>query len=175
MNTLTLDLGTHTGFTYLDPHDGLTCGTWKLASAKEVTAWGKDRLSRRCDPRVKRLFELVSTTHHRFCFDVVVFEDVQFASSTYAVQLWASLRAAVWLACRECALVKAPRLDCVPVGTLKMFATGNGHADKAQMLAAARRKKLLDDPADFADLDDNAIDALHLYDWAQKNLGRIKI
>lgn len=172
MRILALDLGTATGYAYSDPHDGLVCDTWKLASPKEVTAWGKDRSSRRCDPRIGRLFDLVRTLDAKHWFDVIIFEDVQFSSSTYQVQLWSSLRAAVWLGC---AIVKPKHFDCVPVKTLKLFAAGNGNADKDAMLAAAKRKKLLDCPADFDDLDDNAIDALHLYDWAQKNLSRMKL
>ena len=172
MRILALDLGTNTGFAYDDPHEGLTCGTWKLASAKEVKDWGKLRLTRRRDPRVMRLFDLVSGLHDLHRFDVILFEDVQFASSTYQVQLWSSLRAAVWLACKV--VHPIPYFDCVPVGTLKAFATGNGAATKDSMLAAAKRKKLLDDPTEFDDLDDNAIDALHLYDWAKQNLKRMR-
>lgn len=172
MRILALDLGTNTGYAYDDTYEGLTCGTWKLASPKEVKEWGQNRLTRRCDPRIDRLFDLVSNLQGRFLFDVIVFEDVQFSSSTYQVQLWAALRAAVWLLGIP---GKLPYFDCVPVKTLKLFAAGNGNADKAAMLAAAKRKKLLDDPTEFDDLDDNAIDALHLYDWAQKNLSRMKI
>lgn len=168
MNTLALDLGTATGYTYSDPYDGLVCGTWKLASPKEVAAWGKDRLTRRFDPRVSRLFDLVSALHARHKFGVLVFEDVQFASSTYQVQLWASLRAAAWLACNTGN--PRPYFDAVPVATLKKFATGSGSADKDQMLTAAKRKKLLDD---FDGLDDNAVDSLHLFDWANQNLSRM--
>lgn len=172
MRILALDLGTATGYAYDDAHEGPVCGTWKLASTKEVTAWGKDRSTRRCDPRVGRLFDLVRTLDAVHWFDVIIFEDVQFASSTYQVQLWSSLRAAVWLGCK---ITKPKHFDCVPVATLKKFATGNGSADKTQMLAAAKRKKLLDDPKEFDDCDDNAIDALHLYDWAKQNLSRMKI
>lgn len=174
MNILALDLGTATGFAFNDAHDGLTCGTWKLASPKEVKEWGQLRLTRRRDPRILRLCDLVSALHSKQIFDVVVFEDVQFASSTYQVQLWASLRAAVWLATTR-VMTKIPYFDCVPVGTLKSFATGNGAAKKDAMLAAAKRKKLLDSPSEFDDLDDNAIDALHLYDWAKQNLSRMKV
>lgn len=172
INALALDLGTSTGFTYNDPYDGIVCGTWKLASAKEIKEWGQLRITRRRDPRVLRLFDLVSALHERLRFNVIVFEDVQFASSTYQVQLWSSFRAAVWLACK--AVTPIPYFDCVPVGTLKAFATGSGAATKTAMLAAAKRKKLLDDSAEFDDLDDNAIDALHLFDWAQKNLSRMR-
>jgi Holliday junction resolvasome RuvABC endonuclease subunit len=173
MRVIALDLGTATGFAYDDPHDGLICGTWNLASAKEVTAWGKDRSTRRNDPRISRLYDLILAAQEKNHFDIAIFEDVQFSSSTYQVQLWSSFRAACWLAFRK--YQTGVRIDCVPVKTLKSFATGNGNADKAAMMSAAKRKKLLDDPTEFDDLDDNAIDALHLYDWAQKNLGRMKL
>lgn len=169
LNALALDLGTRTGYTYFDPHEGLVCSAWKLASPKEIKSWGESRLSRRCDPRIDRLFDLVSTLHSKHLFDVIIFEDVCFASSTYQVQLWSALRAAVWL----CGVPgKLPYFEAVPVGTLKKFATGSGSADKSQMLAAAQKQKLLDN---FDGLGDDEIDSLHLFFWAQKNLSRIKI
>ena len=169
LNVLAIDIGTNMGLTYRCPHDGLVCETRKLASPKEITEFGKSRLSRRCDPRIKRCFDIVSALHERLVFDVVCIEDVLFASSTYAVQLWSSLRAAVWLACQQ-RPVPGPYFEAVPVATLKKFATGSGSADKDQMLTAAKRKKLLDD---FDGLDDNAVDSLHLFDWANQNLSRM--
>lgn len=95
--------------------------------------------------------------------DLVVFEDVQFQSSTMQTQLWASWRTAVWLAFPK------TLIDCVPVGTLKKFATSNGGATKEQMSAALKRQH----PGRWnANLDDNTIDAIWLWLWAQKNLSR---
>lgn len=166
MDCLAIDLGTKTGYAY--NRGALFCaGTKTLASSKEITAWGKVRLNRRCDPRIERLCELISGFSFgpgSVTFDVIVFEDVQFVSTTYQAHLWAGLRSAIWL----CG--KAKHFDCVPVGTLKLFATGNGAATKSAMGAALHRQ--------FPDrwrscYDDNAIDAIWLHIWAQRNLNRL--
>lgn len=120
MNVLALDLGTKTGYAY-NWGDKFVAGTWALASAKEVTAWGKVRLNRRNDPRIERLCDCISSQGND-AFDAIIFEDVQFVSTTFQAHLWAGLRSAVWL----CG--KAKHFDCVPVATLKKFATGNGGA-----------------------------------------------
>ena len=163
---LALDLGTKTGYCYGDSISTLKVGTWKLATAKEVTQWGKERLTRRCDPRCARLWHELDRLPKP---DIVVFEDVEFASYTKQVQLWASLRAAVWLSyggfsgCGYSGVL----LECVPVGTLKKFATGAGNANKNGMERAATRLGL-----EVSGLDDNAVDALHLWRWAERNLSR---
>lgn len=161
MKILALDLGTNTGFAY--EHDGKEqmAGTWGLATPKEVKAWGINRLRRRCDPRVERLSNLIKRCPRP---DMIVFEDVQFSSSTYQTQLWASLRGAVWLTSVDL----RTRIDCVPTGTLKQFATGSGNATKEMMLAAAERAE----PGRFMGLDDNAVDAYWILKWAQKHLTR---
>jgi hypothetical protein len=159
---LALDLGTKTGYAY-NIGDKFFSGTWSLATSKEITAWGKNRMRRRADPRVWRLMEnLVSIAD---CVDVVVFEDVQFSSSTYQTQLWSSLRATVWL-------LPGKLTECVPTGTLKKFATGSGNATKEMMTNAVRHR--------WPDLwnpkaDDNEIDAVCVHQWAVVNLGRTKL
>jgi hypothetical protein len=61
-------------------------------------------------------------------------------------------------------------VDCVPVATLKKFATGHGGATK-EMMATSLQKKL---PGLFEQkLDDNAIDAVWLFKWAETFLTRI--
>lgn len=154
MNVLALDLGTNTGYAY-NQGDEFFCGTWKLATPKEIKEWGKVRLTRRCDPRVERLAELIKNLPYP---DLIVFEDVLFSSTTYACQLWASLRAAVWLS-------GAPRIDCLPVQTLKIFATGRGNAKKQDMAKAA-----LLAGKELPKLDDNGIDAYHLWRWAHAKI-----
>jgi hypothetical protein len=162
MHILALDLGTHTGFARTIPGSELIeAGTWHLASKSEVTAWGKQRLTRRDDPRIHRLAEKLGCEPVP---DVVIFEDVEFQTYTLQCQLWASLRTVVWLSFGEHSF-----MECVPVTTLKKFATGNGWADKAGMLAAIRKRF----PAyDTAGLDDNAIDAIWLHHWASTKLSR---
>lgn len=156
-----IDIGTSTGYAY---SDGVcfNAGAWKLASAKEVTAWGKDRSTRRKDPRVERLCEKLSALPQ---FDVIVIEDVQFASYRKQAQLWPALRSAVWL----CG--KAKFFEAVDVKTLKKFAI-HGNADKLGMSNALKRQH----PELWrAEYGDDTIDAIWLWLWAGKNLSRIKL
>lgn len=163
LKILALDLGTSTG--YARNYGPLNwAGTWHLATAAEVTKWGKERLTRRCDPRMSRLRE-----HLTGCVvkpDLVVFEDVEFSTYTKQTQLWSSFRTVVWLT-----FDRRAALECVPVTTLKKFATGSGGADKAGM----KRALFTQYPNQYGGLDDNAIDALWILKWAEKNLGRMVV
>lgn len=159
---LALDLGTRTGYAH-NTGVVIEVGTWVWAKPKEITAWGKSRLTRRDDPRVTRFCEMLSGLP---AFDIVCYEDVQFSTTTYATQLWASLRASVWL----CS--KRTHIECVPVGSLKLFATGHGAATKSMMNVALKQKHpFLWTP----ELDENAVDAAWVFLWATHNLGRMKI
>jgi len=160
-NILALDLGTKTGYAF-NAGGTFQCGTWILATPREITQFSKERLNRRRDPRVLQLRERLKV----FSPDIVVFEDVQFASSTYQVQLWSALRAAVWLTFPDILV------DCVPVGTLKRFATGHGSATKEMMAASLRRKHPSIWTASNV-LDDNAVDAAWLHLWAKQNFTRL--
>lgn len=161
MKILALDLATHTGWAH--NIEGVHVGTWELATKKEITQWGKNRLTRRQDPRIVRLLTEVRI----FCrsVDCIIFEDVEFGSSRMQTQLWSALRAAVWLACIECAC--DVHYDCVNVKTLKKWASGNGNADKNMMMAAARRQR-----PDLV-FDEDSADAFHLLTWAVAHI-RIK-
>jgi hypothetical protein len=173
---LALDIATATGWAH-NLEDSLKLGTWKLSSDTEVRGWNKARMCRRNDPRVGRLYSQLEV--YRGKVDAVVFEDVQFQTYTQQCQLWSSLRAAVWLAFEGAALI-----ECVPVTTLKQFATGHGGATKGMMMAAAVRdsnnrfrmknETSILDTLTNETLDDNAADAYHLFRWAQRNLGRSK-
>lgn len=162
MDILALDLGTKTGYAY-NKGENFYCATLELASAREIRDWGRDRQRRTKDPRIERLCETITRFGR---FDIVVFEDVEFASSTYQVQLWSSLRSVVWL----CAA--GSHFDCVPVGTLKKFATGSGNATKQQM-----EKRFWIEPAfgSIKKADDNAIDAAFAWLWAKTNFARMKV
>lgn len=162
-----LDLGTLTGYAYRN-FGAILSGTWILATPREVKAQHLARWDRRRDVRVDRLRQHISELD----FVWGVFEDVQFASTTYQAHLWASLRATVWLS-------HLPEVECCPVGTLKKFATGNGAAKKEAMAKALAQRL----PADFqltknkvcdvrtgAVLDDNAVDAVYLLLWAEQAL-----
>ena len=62
--------------------------------------------------------------------------------------------------------------EAVPVGTLKKYATGFAGADKEAMAKWLYRRF----PKERTlGLDDNAIDAVWLYKWAEQHLGRMKV
>lgn len=188
MKVLALDLATHTGYAYDDVLGQLQCGTWLLATDKELKAASRQRMNRRCDIRISKLFHLIRNLNRDTHFDVIVFEDVQFSTYTLQCQLWSSLRAAMWLA-----PFYNPIFEAVPVGTLKRFATGNGWATKEAMCAALVKTDSNFRAAEKPDtvyqkpdklivyqkpdklIDDNGVDAIWLHKWAKKNLSRIKI
>lgn len=166
MIILALDLGTKTGYCYGDRATALDVGTLTLATTKEITGFRKARADRRCDPRIGRLW---TELRARFDPDLVVFEDVEFSSYTKQTQLWSSLRSVVWL------VFPKAQYECVPVGTLKKFATGAGNATKEMMMKAFYRPRI---PVMFSrrgPLDDNGIDAAWIWLWASHNLSRLTI
>lgn len=166
-NFLALDLGTKTGFCFNDPFS-VEAGTWKLSSAKDLRSAVDERLNRRCDIRIPEFVRLVSKVVHAFKINVIVFEDVQFSKYTLQTQLWSSLRGALWT-------IPGVYFDCVPVTTLKKFATGNGSADKEAMKRAFDRYDFTPFKRPENDLDDNGIDATFVWLWAMKNLNRIRL
>jgi len=163
VNCLALDLGTNTG--YATNANGFRAGTWELATAAQTKARRVDRLDRRCDPRIRYFYDKLKARDEGINFDLVVFEDVQFQSYTMQCQLWSSYRAAMWLA------FPRAHFECVPVSTLKKFATGHGGAIKEMMANALTRQH---PNALWAGLDDNAVDAVWLWLWAKRNFGRLK-
>lgn len=180
MNILALDLGSSTGYA-LNAGGEFHCGTTILATTKELKEQKRFRLDRRMDRRVVTLFQWVKSTVENHLIENIVFEDVMFSSTTYACQLWASLRAAVWLACPP-----NVGLDCVPVTTLKRFA-GHGAADKnmmARFLCKADNRfvcigkinpKLFyrNSEDQLQEIDHNCVDAVWIHRWGQHNLSRL--
>jgi len=165
VNILALDLGSTTGIAsglISESRPSIVLARlW--AAPKELRDMRKNRMDRRGDIRVTRFFSWLTTTHQTSKFDLVVFEDVQFSSSTAQTQLWASFRSCVWIAFPKSVV------EAVPVGTLKKFSAGFGSADKAQMGAALKRCHL---DAHALCADDNAVDACWLWYWAKHNLLR---
>jgi len=168
MKILALDIGTKLGWAVGTPTEVECFGTEILARDKDITAFRKLRWDRRLDPRIPTLFRFLVKTHLEQKLDWVVFEDVQFASTTLQAHLWASLRGAIWVFAAENKL----SIECLATGKLKLFATGNGAADKDQMERALRR-----DTRFFSEikLDDNAVDAIHLLKWSQHVLKNAKV
>ena len=153
-------MGTHTGIAYNQGGHVMT-RAWESATAKEIALWGKTRMRRRCDFRITRFFHFL---HSLPKFDIVVFEDILFSSSTYQVQLWASLRGALWCVFGPEA---ETNIECVPSSTLKKFATNHGGADKMMM-----RSSLYKFWPEWksATLSEDEVDALWLWYWADKHL-----
>lgn len=188
MKILGLDLATSTGYAYNDDEDRFHCGSWLLATDSELKAARKQRLNRRLDPRVTKLFQLIQGLHTLHNFDVIVFEDVQFSTYTLQCQLWSSLRAAIWLAPTT---TKQPIFETVPVQTLKKFATGHGGATKTMMatalvisdsrfLAVKGEPELVyfnPEPTRLNSVvaNDDAVDAVWLWKWAKQFLGKMKV
>lgn len=172
---LALDLGTSLGYAhgYLNnPVDLTGCGSLVLASAKEITAQSKSRMNRRLDCRIPRLNDFLTTVFLSEPFDWLVWEDVQFASSTMQVQLWSSFRTTLWLFAAQRNILT----ECCPVGTLKKSGAGHGGATKNMMGAALSRQdkrftcvkeKIY---YDGKIISDDAVDAVHLLKWSQKVL-----
>jgi len=140
-----------------------------------VTVQAKARFDRRCDARIPELYRHLQALHRVHAIRGIAFEDVQFSSSTMQTQLWASLRATVWLF----AALHGVKIECLATGRLKQFATGHGGATKDMMAAFLVKKhpeKFKIAPGGVLDLesghkkDDNAVDALHLYEWAVQTL-----
>lgn len=175
---LALDLGTNTGWAIGQDGKLLECGTWKLATAKEIALAGKNRMSRRLDLRIPRLWQYLLNEHALAPIDWVVFEDVEFLSTRLAAHLWASFRTAVWIF----ASASRVQIECLGVQKLKQFATGHGGATKEMMVAALVRQHPEDFRVDSAGnvhyfahgkddfVDDNCADAVHLLKWSMKTL-----
>lgn len=174
MKILALDLGTTFGYAVEADDYPLSCGSVLLATPKEIKYQAKLRMDRRCDMRFLRFVRHLRCLCTSFHPDWMVFEDVQFASTSKQAHLWATWRAAVWLVANEFSGVE---IECCPVGTLKKFATGSGTADKGVMaeylLQNPRfmlRHGLIIDRVTNLKIDDNAVDAIHLLNWMKHTL-----
>lgn len=162
VNTLALDIGTKTGWS-ISSGGVVGSGTFETATQKEILAQKKQGFERRLDLRFARLFGFVRTCIAEHSIGLVIFEDVIFCSSQSQAQLWGRLSGAVWAGV-EISTPK-PGIIGVPVGTLKLFATGNGSAQKEDMLSAFQR---VHPEYKFAHTpDDNEIDALWLMAYAK--------
>lgn len=168
MNVLGLDLGTQTGACW-NAGVKIFVESWQLATPKELKLARRERFDRRKDPRILALYRRLLSVRDAYKIDVVAFEDVNFSSYTQQVQLWSSLRAMVWFVFRD------HFIDCVPVGTLKKYATGKGDADKNDMLRFAKASVgTFNSPGSITFPDDNAADAYWIWRWAGQTFSRMK-
>lgn len=160
MNCLALDLGTKTGWA-VNAGDQFFYGMERLATERDLESARRIRLDRRRDIRIPRLFSFVEATVARYGVQLVVFEDVLFIKSRAQAHLWASQRAAVWMATPGC------QIDCLNTTALKAFATKMPSASKDRMIAALKKA---DPGLDFGKIDDNVADAIWLWRWAQEKI-----
>jgi Holliday junction resolvasome RuvABC endonuclease subunit len=143
---LALDPAATTGFA----HSNGQYGTWKLAA--EDTSTGE---------RLKDLRQRITRYVEAYGCDLLAFEDAGFGSHNPAVQaLHNELRGIIKLVAAE--------LQLKTVGykpsSIKSFATGNGRADKRQMVQAARTM------LGVTTEDDNIADALFILEMAQQGV-----
>lgn len=164
MKTLILDIGTQLGFAVLE-HDAIVeSGTLLLASETELERQRKEGKERTLDLRFTRLCRFIRTKIVEG-ITRIVFEDVSFSTTTAQTQLWASLRAAIWAMAQDSEV----EVFCLHALSLKVFATGNGGADKLHMakaLAAVDPEHYEFDGSSLWFLgrtaDDNEVDAIWL-------------
>jgi hypothetical protein len=168
--TLALDLGTLTGSALLDAGTITGLGTLLLATEDELCLQRKEGRERTADIRFHRFLEFLQE-HTANGVNRIVFEDVIFCGSQAQTQLWASLRAAVWVVGRQPGVT----VHSVPVATLKRFATGDGKAKKPEMARALANlcphEYTLDAQSGVLcragrPLDDNEVDAIWLAHYA---------
>lgn len=172
MKILALDLGTKTGFCFEAENYARTFGTWELASAKSLRFAKKLRMDRLGDLRIRALWDKINQFRQTIGIDLMVWEDVQFSSSTAQTQLWSSLRTTLWLTSH----IGGIEVECCPVGTLKKFSTGHGGATKDMMAEALVRKDsrfilrdgIVVDTQTGIFLTDDAVDAIHLLEWVKQ-------
>jgi len=146
MKILAIDPGTHCGYA-LSPYGS---GTWDL-SVKRHEGGGM---------RFVRLMNYLIEACNGV--DLVVYEEVHRHSGTDAAHVYGGIIAVIQQYCE----LHEINYQGVPVGTIKLHATGKGNANKDAMVDAAR--------ANWPDIeihDDNQADALWILDWAEKEYG----
>jgi hypothetical protein len=132
MKTLLLNLGTDTGWTIMGDGVPLRSGTLHLGTPDELELQRREGRERTLDVRFTRILAFIMEMI-RGGVTRIVFQDVEFASTRMQAQLWASLRSAIWAAV---SLHPGVVVFCLPVATLKHFATGNGQVQKLEMAKA---------------------------------------
>jgi Holliday junction resolvasome RuvABC endonuclease subunit len=162
---LALDIGTKTGYAVGSPDHRfvIAAGTVTLGTPKQLKEQSRAGGERTHDLRYEALYRFIEQMIGKFQITQIVFEDVQFASTPMQAHLWGALRATVW---QVNVNNKGIDIQCVPVATLKKFATKSGDADKHDMLRALKLHAMCNRKDDMnlncRDLDDNAVDAVWL-------------
>ena len=138
---LALDIATHTG--YFSVHEA---GTWNFTESR-----------RRNGNRMHGAFRTVLVSFIRaHGIRRVVTEDVSVNRYFYDMRRLSELRGILIEVCDSLGLAEP---EFVNPAVLKKWATGNGHATKAQMVAACKERY------GIIPVDDNAADACHLFHY----------
>lgn len=143
----------------LDP--AARCG-WAWGDGKTIQSgvWGlSERSDQHPGQRLFRLRELLRQAHDEVGFDVLAAEDASFGSRNPKTQASHNeLRGIISLVAAEC---QVPLLLFHPT-TIKKFATGDGRADKSQMVRACKTHFGIEAT------DDNEADAIFVLLLAQQ-------
>lgn len=144
-NLLALDLGTHTGWAIRRRDGSIVHGTESFSPRKSWTP----------GQRWLRYRSWLAQIIDREQVHAITYELVHRHLGTEAAHAYGAFQACTEMAagCRGIELLT------VGVGTTKRHWTGKGNADKAAMIAEAKRRG-------FRPVDDNAADALAILDWA---------
>lgn len=138
---LALDIATHTG--YFSVHEA---GTWNFTESR-----------RRNGNKMHGAFRTVLVSFIRaYGIRRVVTEDVSVNRYFYDMRRLSELRGILLEVCDSLGL---PEPEFVNPVVLKKWATGDGHATKAQMVAACKERY------GIIPVDDNAADACHLFHY----------
>lgn len=142
---LALDLGTQTGWAI--SKDGQIVSGSKSFKTKSVDGAGMRYL------RFRRWLDSLRKEHG--IINEVYFEDVRRHEGTQAAHVYGAFKGVLMMWCEEWLIP----YQGVPVGTIKLFATGKGNASKEMMIDAARE-------CGYDVVDDNHADAIHLLRYA---------
>lgn len=140
--TLSLDLGTTTGFCIGEREGALLSGSQNFKPGRYDG--GGIRFV-----RFRRWLDEMQSTYP---VERVVFEEVRRHVGTDAAHVYGGLMATLQAWCED----KSIPYEGVPVGTIKRGWTGKGNAPKEAMIAEAVRRG-------FAPIDDNEADAIALW------------
>lgn len=138
---LALDLGTTTGFA-IGGKGHVVSGTWGLKPSR-YDGGGM---------RFVKFRAKLEEIHRASPFDMVFYEEVRRHAATDAAHVYGGLMGHLteWCETREIPY------EGVPVGSIKKAWSGKGNADKAMMIAEAKKRG-------FTVVDDNEADALALF------------
>ena len=142
---LALDLGTQTGWAIFK--DGLIVSGSQSFKTKSVDGAGMRYL------RFRRWLDSLRKEHG--IINEVYFEEVRRHKGTQAAHVYGAFKGVLMMWCEEW----LTPYQGVPVGTIKLFATGKGNANKEMMIDSAQK-------CGYDVVDDNQADAIHLLRYA---------